>query len=126
MLLWRYMKPLEDDTLIKEYEEFKNYKFSELFIKYAKEFNGGRPNKELFDTDKTRGRVIKKLLSFRPNDKENVWNCPSDIGIPFAMDHYGNYIAFEKDSEKVIFVDHETDQIEFVANNFKEFILKLR
>ena len=127
---WRYVKPLEDQNLIEEFEYRVGYKFSDTFKKCVMENNGGRPSLSIFDTAKLKERELKLLLSFNKNDKENIWNTnewvESDVGfgknlIVFADDNFGNLICFDVSNDNVVFWNHETDTVEFIAKDFNTF-----
>ncbi|MGC9342798.1 MAG: SMI1/KNR4 family protein [Bacteroidales bacterium] len=125
---WRYIKPLKDEKLILEAEKKLDFEFNKAFIAFVKKFNGGRPPVSVFDTKSTKERTIKSFLSLNPDDPEDIITLnknASDIFvnlIAFAIDNFGNYICFERNSESVIFLDYETGNTEFIANNFNEFI----
>ena len=71
----------------------------------VKEYNFGRPRPNVFDTQITKERVAKALLSFEPGHAENIWDMytslkkqlPADV-IPFMIDQFGNFVCFYFDS----------------------------
>ena len=44
--------------------------------------------------------------------------------IPFAIDHFGNLICFAR-NRQIVFLDHETLNIEKIAPSFDEFVFSL-
>lgn len=132
MLNWKYTKSLPTKSLIDDFETHTNFKLPDEFRNIIQQYNGGRPDKRRFDTTNAKERCIKTFLSFNPEDKENVWfawNRALAGMVPFAVDNFGNYIAFDEyakpNSVIIVFCNHETGKIEFVANDFSEFINKL-
>lgn len=128
----KYIKNLKSKNSIKAYETLCEYIFPETYVKFIIKNNGGRPEKRRFITNKGNERELKTFLSFNPDDKESIWNTP--IGekeqgllsyVAFAVDNFGNLICFDKKNNSIIFVNHETLEIEIIADNFDEFILML-
>lgn len=129
---WKYVKRLEDESLIDQFAKMVCCSFSPEFLKCVKEHNGGRPSKRCFDTDRGKGRVLKSFLSFNRQDKENVWDMleweKEDLGenlLPFAIDPAGNLICLKKTDGAVVFLNHETGGTELAAASFAEFLGKL-
>ncbi|MDR1580816.1 MAG: SMI1/KNR4 family protein [Synergistaceae bacterium] len=129
---WRYVKQLQSNNLIEEFEQAKGYKFDDAFKECIIKNNGGRPSSSVFDTNTTDGRTIMSLLSFNKSDKSNIWtmndNESDDIGkkyIAFAIDNFGNLISFERETNAIVFWNHENGTIEKTAGYFKEFLAKL-
>jgi hypothetical protein len=129
---WKYIKKLESENLIQAFETETDYKFEDAFKACVSENNGGRPSPNVFDTENTKGRTFKSLLSFNASDTSNVRafndSAGDDIGekyIAFATDDFGNLICFERASGRVVFWNHETGVVEPVADGFDMFINKL-
>lgn len=126
---WKYVKKLESVDLIGDYECLVKYVFVDSFRKCVIANNGGRPNKKVFDTDKTKERELKSFLSFNKNDRETVWKIfewnkeeLTDKYIPFGIDNFGNLICFEASNDKIVFVNHEDMSVEIIADNFDAFM----
>ncbi len=129
---WKYVKPLKSEKLIQEFESDFNYKFPDSFISIVKKYNGGRPEKILFDTEVSNQIAIKSMLSFNEYDKETMWkiaewnkNELENKYISFAIDNFGNLICFSIQDSSVIFLELESLTIEKVADNFDVFINSL-
>lgn len=143
IMKWEFVKPLESDKLIEEYEAQIGYVFPEDFNECVKQYNGAYPEREIFRSKngkRVRKRVFNNLCSFKKEDPLNIWkynnwngwmrdwnqNGEMEKYIAFAKDPFGNLICFDKTNDMIVFVDHETLNIEFVANSFTELIESLR
>ncbi|HEY9007226.1 MAG TPA: SMI1/KNR4 family protein [Ohtaekwangia sp.] len=104
--------------------------------------NYAYPLPNVFDTEKSKGRVFAGLLNFNLQDKSNAIKdylaIKSRLPIkvyPFAEDPSGNFICFDFATPKptVIFWNHEgrivngkdTYDVEFVADSFTDLLSKL-
>ena len=136
-LEWRNGIPLKSVDLIDEYEAKVNFKFPESFRNLVISNNGACPTKMVFDTEKEEGRVFHYLVSFNREDENNMfdyydWASEDDFEelgktyVEFASSVFGDPIAFDPETGYVIFVDHETSQVELIAKTFDEFLDKLR
>ena len=126
---WKYIKPLESENRIEEYETITNYTFPEDYKDFIRNNNGGRPERRVFDTEKSEGRSFKSLLSYNHNDRETVWKIynwnKNELGgmyIPFATDDSGNLICFEKISNGIVFINTDDLSVERIADSFSIFI----
>ena len=128
-MVWKYVKQLETEENINDFECLVRYSFPEDFRKCVKNYNGGRPSKRAFDTDRRKDRELKSLLSFNKGDRETVWkihdwnsNELADRYIAFAIDNFGNLICFDANNDKVVFLDLESSCFEKVADTFSAFL----
>lgn len=124
---WKYVIPLENKEEIQEIEK----KYSVLLPNDLKECiennNAGYPNKKIFDTEVSKEKIFKDLISYNREDEENIYQFEELFRInliPFGLDPSGNILCLD-DDKKVILYLHETQEKEFVANNFSEFLNKL-
>lgn len=129
---WKYVKALKSENAIAEFEKAYKIEFPDSFKELVTKFNGGRPEKDVYDTDKTKERTIKSILSFNQDDKETIWKIneysTEELGdkyVAFAIDHFGNLLCFSKSDQSIIFMDSETLKTEVIANDFASFIEKL-
>ncbi len=129
---WKYIKNLKDNRLITEFENTVEYKLPESFVLCVMQNNGGRPAKKCFLTDVKNERVIKSMLSFNREDRETVWMALDWFDksfykrfVVFGIDDFGNVICFRKKDSAVFFIEHETDNIEYVSDSFEHFIESL-
>lgn len=146
-LEWDFVISLDSENLIDEFEKTVEYKFPISFRKCVIMNNGGYPSKEIFDTEVADERCIEYLLSFNHNDSWSIWKVleayKSNIKVAeqyndleelkmlqnimdnyviFAEDPGGNEVAFKKTNDSVVYIDHETLEIEHIANSFDEFL----
>jgi hypothetical protein len=128
-LTWKYVKPLERTSSVEDFEKKYNVSFPDDLRQCIKSNNGGRPSLNTFDTDKSKDRVFKTLLSFNETDVENIYkffpviSSQSDGLIPFASDPGGNYLCL-KNTDVVLYL-HETGDFEYVSDSFSALLEKL-
>lgn len=142
---WLFIRPLKSDELIAEYEGKVDYHFPEDFKECVRQNNGANPGPEVFISwhgKRKRKRVLNNLFSFNKEDKSTIWHYNDWRGdmsdwykfsngevenyIAFACDPFGDLICFDKRNDSVVWIDHETMNVEFVAKSFTEFIESLR
>ena len=127
-ITWKYATPISDE-LISEVESKYDIQLPEDLKSILKEGNNGVPSKRFFDTNVAEGHEWKTLLSYDKSDIENVYSAISilkdvDVNLfPFGNDPAGNMICLK--GGKVVFWNHETDALEFVADSISEFLAKL-
>ena len=129
-IIWDFIIPLLDEKAIKRFEIKNAFQLPSDLKQCIEKNNAGMPDKETFDTEMAKGRVIKGLLSFNEGDEESIYDFidffkeNGEIKMfPFALDPFGNLICLK--NGKVVLWLHETKKIEFVASNFTEFLNKL-
>ena len=122
---WKYVKPLNDPESIEKFEKIRGVKFPEDLRNILKQYNGGRPVLNLYDTAKEKNKEFKTLLSFNNADIENIYKYENvdsinKAMIPFASDSIGNLFVL-KDG-KIFFWDHEIDSVNFLSDTFTAFL----
>ena len=133
---WSWVKQLKSDNLIEEFENMIGYTFPEDYKECVRLNNGGAPELEAFDVKNeyigTTG--FGYLYSFNKDDISSIWNlyewdeCDDDqrafIGryIPFTSSAGGDPVCFDTTNNHVVFIDHETLEVEELANSFSAFI----
>ncbi|MBQ4773992.1 hypothetical protein F9U44_21050 [Pectobacterium versatile] len=128
---WRYIKPLATESLIRDSEEKLGYNFTSSYVDFVKKYNGSRPPVSVFSSSTSQERAIKSFLSFNPSDAENIIKLNKSVAeisemlVAFAIDNFGNYICFDKQSHQVIFLDFETGKTELIDKKFSDFLLKI-
>lgn len=128
---WRYIKALEAKSLIPDAEGKLDYDFPSSYVDFVEKYNGGRPPVSVFSTITSQERTIKSFLSFNPNDAENIIKLNkgvadiSEMLVAFAIDSFGNYICFDKQTHEIIFLDFETGETELIDRTFSDFIQKI-
>ena len=133
---WDYVEELESDSIIEEFEAFVGYTFPEDYKECVKLYNGGAPEYTDFDVknESIGTTCIDYLYSFNKDASESIWDlygwdefCEETEGligkyIAFAGDSGGNSLCFDTETNHIVFVDHETLEIEELADTFTEFI----
>ena len=128
-LTWKYVKPLSNSNAVEDFEKDNHITIPQDLKQCIKDNNGGRPSLNVFDTNKSRDRVFKTLLSFNKADKETIFSLFPSIHsehnglIPFASDPGGNYLCIQ--GTKIVLFLHENETLEDIADSFSELLLKL-
>ena len=129
-LSWQYIKQLKDTNAIAKLAATVGITLSEDVVSFLKQHNGGRPDKKCFDTNLSKERMIKSLLSFNEDDRGSAHAVVPALKkdksglFPFASDPGGNYICIDA-AGKIVFWLHETNEVEAISNSFTEFFLAL-
>jgi hypothetical protein len=128
-ITWKYIKPLASETAIDEFEQENNIIFPSDLKSCLIKNNGGRPSKNIFDTECSKEKVFKALLSFNKSDIENIYmvflvldNEKKGL-VPFASDPSGDLLCLRNNA--IVLYLHETGGLEKVANSFSELLSKL-
>ena len=132
---WLFIKPLRDEKLIDQFEQKVGYRFPLVFRECVMKNNGGNVEPDCFDTQKEEGKVFNRLFSFDPADRGSMWVMafPADEEeavamknyVPFADSPNGDAICFDRRDDSIVYVDHETLDVEYVAPSFQAFLDKL-
>ena len=129
-LTWKRVKFLKNEENIRLIESESGVKLPVEITTCIKQNNGGRPNKDTFNTHESQERVFKSLLSFNEDDVETVFKVFNMLRmenpniIPFASDPGGNYICYDPRDGIVLWL-HETNTVEKITDNFTDFLSKL-
>lgn len=70
---WKYVKKIKDVNSIKEIENKYSIQLPVYLKNIIIKYNGGRPLNRIFDTNREKEKVMKSLLSYNVEDKENVY-----------------------------------------------------
>ena len=122
---WKYVKPLKDHAIFKNIEKTYNVEIPNYLKELIISFNGGRPEKTLFDTQKSKERVLQGLISFNKEDKANIFIFEELLKkgyIPFAITEFGDVICIKIDNESIELYLHELDKFEYVCDNIEKFL----
>lgn len=120
---WKYVKTIKEDKLSKA-EESLNIKLSKELRNIILKYNNGRPERTCFDTKTEQGKMLKKILSYNEEDKDNVYVFSELIDkgyIPFAITEFGDVICESKE-QAIYLYKHELDEFDYIAENVEEFI----
>ncbi len=125
---WKYIKKLKGYKSITNIEKKYNINIPNYLKDLIIQYNGGRPEKNIFDTENYKEKVFKCLLSYNKDDRENIY-IYNDLFqknyIPFANTPSGDIICLNIENEKIELYLHEIDKFEFVSNNIEKFIKEL-
>lgn len=130
-LSWKYVKPLKNNKAVETFESEYGLKLPQDITNCIKQNNGGRPDKKVFDTEVSKGRVIKSLLSFNKDDLETVYDAIDILKnekpnlVPLVSDPSGNYICFDTKQQVIVLWLHETNMTEKISTSFAAFLEKL-
>ncbi|MBP5288035.1 MAG: SMI1/KNR4 family protein [Elusimicrobiales bacterium] len=123
---WKYVKKTTIQN-INKVEELYCVQLTDRFKNFILDFNNGRPEFDTFDTDIEQGREFKKILSYNPEDIENIYDYVSIFKgtalFPFGTDPSGNFLCLK--DNRIVLLNHETEEIEYVADSMEEFINRL-
>lgn len=129
---WKYVKNnISRDDLVR-FEKSSGIHFDEKLCDFILRHNNGRPEKNCFDTDRSKERVFSKLLSFNSQDKENVFSVfesgliENEDLVAIASDPFGNFICLDKNDDSiVVFWNHDDLSTELIKRSFMDFIGEL-
>ena len=134
-LTWKFKKEIEDLSIFDKIGEMYGISFPEDLKKFIMEANSAIPSKKLFTV--TAGgaeRVYGQTLYFASEKKPGTTRALMIISgieavekgvIPFAVDPFGNCIGYSVTDGKVVFYDHECDEVESTGKSLSEFINSL-
>lgn len=121
---WRYVKPTTIDRVLSAEEKYGvilPYDLKRLILQY----NNGRPEKNRFNVC-GKDRVFKKMLSYNPGDKENIYpyidilrEKSADL-FPIASDPAGNFICLS--NNQIVFWEHELGVKEYICNTISDLL----
>lgn len=133
---WLFGTPCPESEMPERVENEYGIVFPDLYKRIAREYNKAAPDKSSFTTPDGNERCFGRLISISESDPFNLESAmrwlPEAIGhllIPFAVDPFGNSICFdysEGTCKAVVFLDHETENVQQVAVNFEQFLQDLK
>ena len=128
-VMWGFVEPLQDPSLIRAYERQEWVCFPKEFKELVASVNGAYPSREEFITEQGTVTDLKCLLSFNRDSSNSIWVMPDYDNKKlrkqysvFAEDSNGNYICFQKNNLNIVWIDHETENVEKVAPDFESFL----
>jgi len=127
-ITWKHVKHLSDERSVEVFLAKNSIELPLGIVECIKENNGGRPILKIFDTDRTKERVFKSLLSYNRGDKESIYNSYSNelrvMGLfPIALDAAGNFICVNlKSNNELVLLEHESGNIEQIGPTFEDLI----
>ena len=130
MITWSFTEPLRNEASIEEFEANCGIQFPEAFKEIVLKHNNGYPSLNCFALPYGENSQFEHLYSFNREDTENIWNFNSrenlDAGmIAFAVDAFGNQIAFRAEDMAIVFIDYDTNEVSYIAGDFSTFLSQL-
>lgn len=125
---WKRGSQISDETIVNA-ELAYGISLPQDIKDIVKNYNNGRPSVSTFDSPIAKEHEVKKLLSFKEEDVENIYkvkNILSSVDValfPIAIDSAGNIICLK--NGKIVYWLHETDEVLTLADSFSEFLSHL-
>ncbi len=119
---WKYVVSTTKENIMKV-EEKIGYTFPNDFKECVLKNNYGTPENCTFYLPNGEQKVFGSLLSFNSEDKEYIidFNEVKSDFVNIALDPFGNYIAYEKNSNEIVYINHETNEVSNIAKSWKSF-----
>lgn len=117
--------------LICNVEKEINYTFVEDYKNYLLKNTSLKPEKNILGLTNGTEKLVRYFYSMDPNSKTYILkfqNFDSELKdklVPFAELEFGDTLCFERETNKIVIYNHETDTIDVVANNWNNFIKEL-
>ena len=128
---WKYNEPLENPKAIKEFLNKEGLKIPCDVISFIARHNGGRPKKNLFDTDKSKECIFDGVFSYNYNDPECIYNLYEGElkeilnGLklfPIGMNPSGDLICLKyEDDNSICLFRQESRNVEYIADSISDF-----
>ena len=125
---WKYVKPLKDNSVFENIEKIYNVEIPIYLKELITKYNGGRPEKSIFDTKKSKERVLQGLISFNKEDKANIFIYEELLKkgyIPFAITEFGDLVCINNKNKNVELYLNENETIESICDSIEVFDHKL-
>ena len=125
---WKYIKPLKELKSIEHIENTYNVHIPQYLKSIILKYNGSRQEKKCFDTQNYKEKVLKSILSYNKEDKENIYMFDDIFSkgyIPFAISEFGDLICIDNKSGNIKLYMHEQDVFEYVCEKIENFFEKL-
>ena len=122
---WKYIKPLNDISIFENIEKTYNVEIPKFLKELITKYNGGRPEKNLFNTEKSKERVLQRLISFNKEDKANIFIYEELLKrgyIPFAITEFGDLVCINTKNNNVELYLHENETFDKICDNIESFI----
>lgn len=121
---WKYIKPLKDNSIFENIEKTYNVEIPRYLKEIITKYNGGRPERRLFDTQNSKERVLQGLISYNKEDKANIFIYDELLKkgyIPFAITEFGDIICVDNNNQNIELYLHETAGFEKISEKIEEF-----
>jgi len=126
-IIWKYGKPLSDVKFIENIEKELNVKLPSAYVEIVTQHDNSRPNLDCFKAEKGREYVFGYFFTLKNDDflrccKSFMTDCGFPNFMPFADTPNGDDICFDIRDWSIVYVNHETNEIEKVAPSFSDFL----
>jgi hypothetical protein len=130
---WKYFEKISENSL-KALEDALGITLPKDYREMLQVCNAAKPKPSYFDIHNRRECIVDYMLNINSESSNSLLrsfktlktNSNGKILIPIAIDPFGNFIAYNfsssKDNPEIVFWDHETSNITFIARNFKTFL----
>lgn len=105
-----------------------NYIFVEDYKNYLLKHTSLKPEKNILGLANGTEKLVRYFYSMDPYSKTYILkfqNFDSELKdklVPFAELEFGDTLCFERETNKIVIYNHETDTIDVVANDWNSFI----
>lgn len=109
-----------------------NYTFVEDYKKYLLNNSMLKPEKNILGLSNGTEKLVRYFYSMDPNSKIYILKFQSfdsklkDKLVPFAELEFGDILCFERETNRIVIYNHEIDTFDIVADNWNNFIVKLK
>lgn len=129
----RKLEKLDSEILeyINNVEKEINYTFVEEYKNYLLKHSSLKPEKNILGLPNGTEKIVRHFYSMDPNSKTFILKFQSfdselkDKLIPFAELEFGDILCFERETNKIVIYNHESDTVDVIANNWNTFIKEL-
>ncbi|MGD7043209.1 SMI1/KNR4 family protein [Jeotgalibacillus proteolyticus] len=132
---WKYCKKEIDDSAIEAVEKEFSIQYPASYKKLVLECHGGRPSKNIFDTETEKEKMLKSFLPLTEIESMQSVSSASKIVnqlnehvklIPFADEPGGDFVCFKygggNEQPSIVVYSQERQKEEKISNDFTEFI----
>ncbi|MCI8347737.1 MAG: SMI1/KNR4 family protein [Bacilli bacterium] len=108
-----------------------NYTFDEAYKQYLLKHSSLKLEKNILGLANGNEKLVRHFYSMDPNSKIYILKYQSfdselkDKLVPFAELEFGDTLCFERETNKIIFYNHELDMSTTIADNWNDFIKEL-
>lgn len=128
-IIWKRVKPLIQSNSLNKFEQDYRITLPDTLKELIITNNGGRPSLDIIKMADGKEVEIKALLSFNKEDTENIYNVIEYFKkqfngniLPIATEPSGDYFCIDLTSNSIVYWEHETNRLTFIAKNLVEFL----
>lgn len=131
-IIWKRVKSLSRFNSLDNFEQEYDITLPDNLKEFIITNNGGRPNLDIIKTADGKEVEIKALLSFNKEDPENIYKVIDYFKkqfngniVPIATEPSGNYFCIDLTNNSIVYWEHETNDLIFIAKDLVEFLNSL-